>query len=165
MFGLLFYAAACLFVAFLLVGVTRMFTKVSKIGDNPIALKLAITWVVLLAIPYIWVEVQTAMHRKDFETVIAELADAGSLSGEPTFFRVQYEFGDRASLVVVSEVTEDWGGTARNIYRVVVQTAERPTASRCRPTGRYPLHEVIDTHLSESLGEAKSRLDAIGGHL
>ncbi|KAA0224719.1 MAG: hypothetical protein AKCLJLPJ_01706 [Fimbriimonadales bacterium] len=121
MFGLLFYAAACLFVAFLLVGVTRMFTKVSKIGDNPIALKLAITWVVLLAIPYIWVEVQTAMHRKDFETVIAELADAGSLSGEPTFFRVQYEFGDRASLVVVSEVTEDWGGTARNIYRVVVQ--------------------------------------------
>ena len=116
MFGLFLYALVCLVVAVVLVGLRTLVMRVGKIGETSNAIRLAVTWLVVLAIPYVWVEAQTRMHKKEFADIVDQVAEKKLIEGEPAYFKVQSEMNGKAKLLVISTGENTWGGTYRNVY-------------------------------------------------
>jgi len=115
MFGILAYAIVGLVVA----GVIQLFrgliTRYNH-GEGGGPLQLVLTWIVVMAIPYVWVEAQTSMHSNEFEPIIEEVAKRELVDGNVAYFKVLYARNDDAKLVVVCNGDYEWGGTYRNIY-------------------------------------------------
>ena len=116
MFGLFLYALGCLAAASIVVMLRAFTMKAGRIGEGSNALLLLLTWAVVVAAPYGWVETQTTLHRKDFAPVVTELAERGHLDGDPVYFKVQAAGEENAKLILVTGGENTWGGTYRNIY-------------------------------------------------
>ncbi|MCH8273627.1 MAG: hypothetical protein IH851_02420 [Armatimonadetes bacterium] len=118
MFGLFIYAVLCFAVALALISVWSVMRRVSTSGDRPMAPRLLVAWILLLALPYVGVEIQTALYGDQFADQVNEALESGLIEGDTLYYRVQNGLGSQAQLVLVAHVGEDWGGTYRNIYRI-----------------------------------------------
>lgn len=116
MFGLFLYALVCALVAVGLVALRTLVTRVSKIGENSNAVRLVVTWLVVMALPYGWVEVQTRMHKQEFAGIVDQVAEKKLIEGDPAYFKVQSDMNGKARLLVVATGENHWGGTFRNVY-------------------------------------------------
>lgn len=118
MFGLFLYSIVCLGAAGLLVLIRGMFTKVGSMGESPNAARLVFTWLVMLALPYGWVEGQTMMHKHEFAEAVHEIEEKGLVTGEAHYYKVQNAMGEHARVILVTTGDLSWGGTYRNVYAV-----------------------------------------------
>jgi hypothetical protein len=117
MFGLLAYCMVGLVVA-CVVQVARAFlTRLGSMSEGSNPLRLVLTWLVVMAIPYLWVEGQTAMHGPQFEPLVFDLYDKNMVDGDVAYYKVLYAWHDKASVVLVCNGDYQWGGTYRNIYK------------------------------------------------
>ena len=119
MFGILAYAIVGLVVAGVIQLIRGLLTRFNH-GEGGGPLQLVLTWLVVMAIPYIWVEAQTSMHGDDFQPIVDEVGHKDYVDGEVAYFKVLYSHADRAKLVVVCNGDYQWGGTYRNIYDIIL---------------------------------------------
>jgi len=116
--GLIVYALVSLAIAFGILCIRAWFVRVGILGDYPATQRLLLIWVVVFALPYFWVEILTLLKGKEFQKEIAYLAYNEKILGEPLYFKVQYAFGGKGKVVLISTDTSEWGGTFRNIYSI-----------------------------------------------
>lgn len=118
-FGLILYAGVAFVISLVANWVSSLFTKTGKIGDSPAAGRIAILWLVVMSLPYGWVEFNSARHKSEFTDVIEYAEKKKQIEGEFMYAKVQHLWGDRAKLLVVTEEREEWGGTYRDMYQFI----------------------------------------------
>lgn len=116
MLGLMLYAIVCFTIAAAFMWLSLIFTKLGSTTDKPAISRLVVLWVFVFAVPYIWVEVCTAIYKKDFDDGVFLASEKGFLEGDLLYYKVRIPFGSTAKIVAVTEIVEDWGGTYRNLY-------------------------------------------------
>lgn len=118
MLGLLLYAIVCFTIAGALTWISVLFSKVGSTADKPAVTRLVFLWLAVFALPYGWVEFNTARRSKDFELGVENAVDKGLVTGELAYFKVRNAVGESAKVLVVTDVEDDWGGTYRNLYHL-----------------------------------------------
>ncbi len=145
MFGLILYAIIAFVIALTANWVRSLFTKTGSIGDAPAAGRILVLWLVVMAMPYGWVEFQTARHKTEFDDIVDYAAKGKKISGDVLYTKVQHLWGGKAKLLVVTQETEEWGGTYRDLYQLVCTQDDK---------NRWELEEVrpINTSKGDSAG-------------
>ncbi|HWP31863.1 MAG TPA: hypothetical protein VNK96_09120 [Fimbriimonadales bacterium] len=116
--GLIFYALVSLAITFGILVIRAWFTRVGILGEHPATQRLLMIWIIVFALPYIWVEVLTFWKGKEFEEEISYIAYSEKILGEPLYYKVQYAFRGTGKVILIAEDTSEWGGTFRNIYSI-----------------------------------------------
>lgn len=144
MFGLILYAGIAFVIALVSNWISSLFTKAGKIGDTPAAGRILVLWLVVMAMPYGWVEFNSVRHKSEFADVLEVAEKKKQITGDFIYCKVQSIWGDRAKLLVVTEEKEDWGGTYRDMYQLICT----------RDNGAWDLNEVrpINTSKGDSAG-------------
>lgn len=83
---------------------------------------LVVTFVMFLTGPFIYTESLTRLHADELESAVTEAYETDvPILGEMQYFRVIRYDPDRATVFVVGEEMEEWGGTDRCIARLILE--------------------------------------------
>jgi hypothetical protein len=118
MLGALLYGIVCFVIGAVVVWFSLLFTKLGKSAERPMAGRLFSTWILMLALPYIWVEFNTWRSEEEFLSGVDTAAEKGMTNGDFAYLKVKGALGESARVLVVTEGEEEWGGTWRNMYNL-----------------------------------------------
>lgn len=115
MFGALFYAIGCFFVAGILTFISTMFRPIQDKGESR-PWRAFIVWMILvLSAPYVYAEILTQTVGKSMTKAIKEGYDSVDINGPMQTSKVIWYTPHSAKVIVIGLEKVSWGGTDRPI--------------------------------------------------
>lgn len=119
MFGLLAYAIVAGIAAAVIQLIRGLLTR-NHSGEGSGPVQLIAVWLIVMAIPYVWVEWQTRSRGQEFSSIVDEVYEREFVDGAPAYYKVIYANDEHARLVLVCNGEYHWGGTYRNLYNLLL---------------------------------------------
>ncbi|MBN9504295.1 MAG: hypothetical protein BGO01_03920 [Armatimonadetes bacterium 55-13] len=113
MFGLMFYAIGCFFLAGILTFISTMFRPIQDKGESR-PWRAFFVWMVLcMGTPYIYSEILTRSLGPKMDKSIRYAYDSLDITGPMQYYRVIWTTGNSAKVIVVGLEKQSWGGKDR----------------------------------------------------
>jgi len=110
LFSSIFYAIGAFVLASLLTILKTLFKPSHTRDDSKAWITFLFIFVIVMAGPYVFMEVMTKSKGPEMEKAIKEAYAASQVQGPMKYYKVRWAGGDSASVYIVGKELQSWGG-------------------------------------------------------